>query len=130
MWKIPEADRPAVYRYLQTEMKKIIRTSVREKAKAFNEEAARLRIGHWEKDETILKIQKIIGMTTTGLSKYRGLIAALEPKIVLIEEAAETLEAPVTVACLPTLQHLILVGDHQLLRESNIVRLATNQLLF
>lgn len=116
MWKIPEADRPAVYRYLQAEMKKIILTSIREKTKTFNEEATRLRIGYWENDETILKTQKIIGMTTTGLSKYRGLIAALEPKIVLIEEAAETLEAPVTVACLPSVQHLILVGDHEQLR--------------
>lgn len=116
MWKIPEADRPAVYRYLQAEMKKIILTSIREKAKAFNKEAARLRIGYWENDEPILKTQKVIGMTTTGLSKYRGLIAALDPKIVLIEEAAETLEAPVTVACLPSVQHLILVGDHQQLR--------------
>lgn len=116
MWKIPEAERPAVYRYLQRELKKVILSSIRKKAKAFNEEAARLRVGHWEKDETILKTQKIIGMTTTGLSKYRGLIAALQPKIVLIEEAAETLEAPVTVACMPSLQHLILVGDHQQLR--------------
>lgn len=55
-------------------------------------------------------------MTTTGLSKYRGLIAALKPKIILVEEAAETLEAPVTIACLPALEHLILVGDHQQLR--------------
>ena len=32
---------------------------------------------------------------------------------ILVEEAAEILEAPVTVACLPTLEHLILVGDHE-----------------
>jgi helicase required for RNAi-mediated heterochromatin assembly 1 len=55
-------------------------------------------------------------MTTTGLSKYRGLLSALQPKVVLIEEAAETLEAPVTVACMPSVQHLILVGDHLQLR--------------
>lgn len=55
-------------------------------------------------------------MTTTGLSKYRALIASLRPSIVLVEEAAETLEGPVTAACLPTLEHLILVGDHQQLR--------------
>lgn len=36
-----------------------------------------------------------------------------DPYQVLVEEAAETLEAPVTVACLPTLEHLILVGDHK-----------------
>ena len=116
MWAIPEPMRPAVYRYLQVEAKYKIRDALREKAKAYNEWAAKRRTGLWEKDETLLKKQKIIGMTTTGFSKYRGLLAALEPKIVLIEEAAETLEAPVTVTCLPSLQQLILVGDHQQLR--------------
>jgi helicase required for RNAi-mediated heterochromatin assembly 1 len=57
-----------------------------------------------------------VGMTTTGLSKYRALISSLRPRIVLVEEAAETLEAPVTAACVPSLEHLILVGDHQQLR--------------
>ena len=122
MWKIPEAMRPAVYRHLQVEAKKIMLTAFREKAKVFNEHAARRRIGLWEQDETILKKQKIIGMTTTGLSKYRGLLASLEPGIILIEEAAEILEAPVTVACIPSLQHLILVGDHQQLRPHTHVK--------
>ncbi|KAK6392349.1 hypothetical protein LTR65_003805 [Meristemomyces frigidus] len=116
MWKIPEAVRGAIYRHLQTEAKKHILTGFREKAKIFNEQAAHRRTGLWEEHETILKAQKVVGMTTTGFSKYRGLIAALQPKIILIEEAAETLEAPVTVACVPSLQHLILVGDHKQLR--------------
>ncbi|KAK3719925.1 hypothetical protein LTR37_004048 [Vermiconidia calcicola] len=116
MWKIPETVRPAVYRYLQAKLKKVILTTFREKTKLFNEWAVKRRIGFFEGDEPILKKQKVIGMTTTGFSKYRGLIAALEPKIILIEEAAETLEAPVTVACVPSLQHLILVGDHKQLR--------------
>ena len=116
LWRIPESLRPAVYRHLQTEAKNRILTSFRQTTKEFNNQAMRRRIGYWEKDEPLLKKQKIIGMTTTGLSKYRGLLSALQPKIVLIEEAAETLEAPVTVACMPSLQHLILVGDHQQLR--------------
>ena len=55
-------------------------------------------------------------MTTTGLSKYRGLISGLKPKIVLIEEAAETFEAYVAAACFDSAEQLILVGDHQQLR--------------
>ncbi|RMY70084.1 hypothetical protein D0863_06021 [Hortaea werneckii] len=116
MWMIPEAHRGAVYRYLQSEMKKKIVASFREKAREYNKQAADRRIGLWEEHEVVLKKQKIIGMTTTGASKYRGLLSALQPKVVLIEEAAETLEAPVTAACLPSLQHLILVGDHKQLR--------------
>lgn len=116
MWKIPEPIRGAIYIHLQTEVKKIVLAGFREKAKIFNEQATHRRTGQWEEHEMVLKKQKVIGMTTTGFSKYRGLIAALQPKIILIEEAAETLEAPVTVACVPSLQHLILVGDHKQLR--------------
>lgn len=57
-----------------------------------------------------------------GFSKYRPLLAALQPKTILIEEAAETLEAPVAVACVPSLQNLILVGDHQQLRPHTQVK--------
>lgn len=116
LWKIPENARGAVYRHLQTEAKKCIRDTFREQAKVYDEQARLRRIGGWERDEIILRKQKIIGMTTTGFSKYRGLISALKPKVVLIEEAAETLEAPVTAACVSSLQQLILVGDHQQLR--------------
>ncbi|KAF2213954.1 hypothetical protein CERZMDRAFT_110938 [Cercospora zeae-maydis SCOH1-5] len=116
MWKIPEAARGAVYRFLQSALKKYILPGLRDLAKKSHEEARKRRIGQFEMDEPILKKQKIVGMTTTGLSKYRGLLSALQPRVVLIEEAAETLEAPVTVACMPSLQHLILVGDHQQLR--------------
>lgn len=122
MWKVPEASRPAVYRHLQRELKQHLTDAVRPKAKEYNAEAKKRQIGGWERDEPLLKKQKIIGMTTTGLSKYRGLIAALGVKTILIEEAAETLEAPVTVACIPTLQQLILVGDHLQLRPHCHVR--------
>lgn len=127
LWKIPENIRPAVYRYFQSEAKKLLLTTVRQLTKEINRQAQRRRIGFWEQDEPILKRQKIIGMTTTGFSKYRALISALQPKIVLIEEAAETLEAPVTVTCVPSLEHLILVGDHQQLRPHTHVRAHENE---
>ncbi|KAK3117984.1 hypothetical protein LTR53_000136 [Teratosphaeriaceae sp. CCFEE 6253] len=114
--KTPEPLRGPMYRHLQSELKMKLLAGFREKTKRFNEQATNRRIGQWEHDENILKQQKVIGMTTTGFSKYRGLLTALQPKIILIEEAAELLEAPVTVACIPSLQHLILVGDHKQLR--------------
>ena len=116
MWKVPENIRGAVYRHLQDEAKKCIRDKLRGKVKAYDTQARLRSIGNWEKDETILRKQKIIGLTTTGFSKYRGLVSAIQPRVVLIEEAAETLEAPVISTCLPSLQQLILVGDHQQLR--------------
>ncbi len=114
--KIPPRSRGAVYCYLQQQAKNALLTAFRVEAKKYNIWSEKHKAGGWERDQLILKQQKIVGMTTTGFSKYRALVASLRPKIVLIEEAAETLEGPVIAACLSSLEHLILVGDHQQLR--------------
>ncbi len=66
----------------------------------------------------------IVGCTTTGLSKYRGCLAAMQPRSLLIEEAAETREANIVSALYPSVQQLILVGDHkQLAPKCDVQRL-------
>ena len=97
-------------------LKAAIRTRFSVKAREYAKVTQDLRTGKWEVDFNYLKHAKIIGMTTTGLSKYRALVQSLCPKVVLIEEAAETLEGFVSVACMKSVEHLILVGDHQQLR--------------
>lgn len=116
------ASRGPIYNYLLRQMKKLLLKDVRRVAKDYHEAVQQRRVGLWEEDVNLLSKQRIIGMTTTGLSKYRALISALRPRVVLVEEAAETMEAPVTVACLPTVEHLILVGDHQQLRPHTQVK--------
>lgn len=116
MWEIDEAYRGPIYCYLQRQLKNKIQEVFRKMAKTYADIILGMKIGRWEVDSTYLKKARVIGMTTTGLSKYRALIQSVNPKIVLIEEAAETLEAYVTTACFQSLHHLILVGDHQQLR--------------
>ncbi|KAF2030927.1 P-loop containing nucleoside triphosphate hydrolase protein [Setomelanomma holmii] len=113
---IPPTDRGAIYNYFKRAAKALIVAKVRDIAKEYSKTVLQRKVGMWEEDVRILSEQRIIGCTTTGLAKYRALISALRPRTILVEEAAETMEAPVTAACLPTLEHLILVGDHQQLR--------------
>lgn len=122
LYGIPLRSRGAVYAYLQRKLKEKIRDRVRELAAHYAAIIERIKIGKWEVDYQYLKSAKIIGMTTTGISKYRGLVSALRPRIVLIEEAAETLEANVASACFESLQHLVLVGDHKQLRAQCAIK--------
>ncbi|KAI9755693.1 MAG: hypothetical protein M4579_004191 [Chaenotheca gracillima] len=108
--------RGAVYTYLRKRAKDIIRANFRKKTYEYLSVARQVRTGAWEEDAALLKESKVIGMTTTGLSKYRALIASLKPKVVMVEEASEALEGHVTAACFESLEHLILVGDHKQLR--------------
>ena len=116
LWDIPPENRGPVYRHMQQALKAAITKKFRELARDYEVASRDAKVGLWELDYNYLKQTKVIGMTTTGLSKYRGLIQSLKPRVVLIEEAAETLEAFVSVACFKSLEHLILVGDHQQLR--------------
>jgi len=66
----------------------------------------------------ILREAKVVGMTTTGAAKNYDVLQALGAEIVVIEEAAEVLEAHVLPCIGPFTQHLILLGDHIQLRPS------------
>lgn len=108
--------RGLVYEYLIKRLKESRRDEVRRLAVRYAEAVKQRTIGTWTENAWLLKQHRIVGMTTTGLSKYRGLIAAIKPKVVMIEEAGEVLEAPVIAGALESVQHLILVGDHQQLK--------------
>lgn len=110
------SSRGLLFDFLMHKAKRVVLTTLSENFKAYHQ-ASRLRqIGRWEEDAFILNQHKVVGMTTTGFSKNRALIAGIQPRIVLLEEAAEILEAPVIATCVESLQHLIMVGDHQQLR--------------
>lgn len=112
---VPGDWRGAVYQYLKNEVSKKVRGEFREHLKLYCRIAEDLKVAQWEQNVRLVRNLniKLIGCTTTGLSKYRGVIAALQPRTLLIEEAAETLEGTVLAGMFESLQQLILVGDHE-----------------
>ncbi|KAK7498028.1 hypothetical protein BaRGS_00010616 [Batillaria attramentaria] len=72
-------------------------------------------------DLEILRQAKVIGMTTTGAARYQKVLARIGCPIIIVEEAAEVLEAHVVTTLHESCQHLILIGDHQQLRPSPTV---------
>ena len=67
-------------------------------------------------DLDCLKSASVVGMTTTYVAMHQELLAGLRPKIVLLEEAAEVLEAHVLTSLSSSTQQLIMIGDHEQLR--------------
>ncbi|XP_028410574.1 NFX1-type zinc finger-containing protein 1-like [Dendronephthya gigantea] len=64
----------------------------------------------------VLSQKKIIGVTITGASINHDLLHQIGPSVVIVEEAAEILEPSLLAALTPSLEHLILIGDHKQLR--------------
>ncbi|KAJ9657843.1 hypothetical protein H2198_004039 [Neophaeococcomyces mojaviensis] len=69
-----------------------------------------------EIDLRCLQDANIIGITTTGLARNLAVLRKLQAKVLVCEEAGEVLEAHILTALLPSLEHVILIGDHQQLR--------------
>ncbi|KAL4911007.1 AAA domain-containing protein [Aspergillus multicolor] len=69
-----------------------------------------------EMDLRCLKNADVIGVTTTGLARNLEMLRRLPSKVLLCEEAGEVLEAHMLTSLLPSLEQVILIGDHQQLR--------------
>ena len=61
-------------------------------------------------DLQILRGAQVIGMTTTGAAKYKHLYEKLDIEVVIVEEAAELLEAHIVTSISASTKQLILIG--------------------
>ena len=78
--------------------------------------SAELQTYRDEVDRRCLNKAHVIGITTTGLARNLGLLRRLVPKVLVVEEAGEVLEAHTLTALLPSIEQAILIGDHEQLR--------------
>ncbi|NXK32780.1 ZNFX1 protein, partial [Piprites chloris] len=127
LWQLDLSSRWRLYRlWLQT-YQGFIRRRILHHEQQYQAAAERLKELKLQEDLCILKGAKIVGMTTTGAAKYRQILQKVEPRIVIVEEAAEVLEAHTITTLSKACQHLILIGDHQQLQPNpNVYDLAKN----
>ncbi|XP_046737941.1 NFX1-type zinc finger-containing protein 1-like [Diprion similis] len=67
-------------------------------------------------DLEVMRNALVVGLTTTGAARLHEILRALKAPIVLVEEAAEILEAHVICSLTEHCQQVILIGDHKQLR--------------
>lgn len=65
---------------------------------------------------SVLQKARVIGCTTSGAAKCQTLLDTAAPSVILIEEAAEIMEAHVLASLGDACKHLIMIGDHKQLR--------------
>ncbi|KAL0839055.1 hypothetical protein ABMA28_017042 [Loxostege sticticalis] len=69
-------------------------------------------------DGEVMKTVRVVGVTTTTAARRHDLMRTLLSPIVIVEEAAEVLEAHIVASLTDHCQHLILIGDHKQLRPT------------
>ena len=110
------SDRWRLYNYWEEQRYKYLQRKNRQLVKKYNEMYRKLDEHRKFKDIDALERADVVGMTTTGAAKYQHILHRIKPKIVIVEEAAEVLEAHIVSALSAGTQHLILIGDHKQLR--------------
>ncbi|OHE93393.1 helicase required for RNAi-mediated heterochromatin assembly 1 [Colletotrichum orchidophilum] len=127
LWSIPPKHRGTVYQYLERRYIASTKLALSSIFAQLHDVVKELKVTRWQEDVNAVRESRarVIGCTTTGLTKYRRLIAALRPRVMMIEEAAETREANITAALFPSLEQIILVGDHmQLAPHADVLELS------
>ncbi|NXN81607.1 ZNFX1 protein, partial [Bombycilla garrulus] len=127
VWQLDLSSRWRLYRLWLKSYQGFIREGILKHEQEYQAAARRLEELRLEQDLCIINNASIVGMTTTGAAKYQRILQFIEPRIVIVEEAAEVLEAHTITTLSRNCQHLILIGDHQQLQPSaNVYDLAKN----
>ncbi|XP_018613052.2 NFX1-type zinc finger-containing protein 1-like [Scleropages formosus] len=121
LWALSKKQRWSLYRLWLFKYQADINTMILTLENKYQEIINRMEELRNEEDETLLRKARVIGMTSTCAARYRKVLRAIQPQIVVVEEAAEVLEAHVVTTLTSGCQHLILIGDHQQLRPSTTV---------
>lgn len=122
VWSFSREERRAVARLIEGEAKRCLDeesiaefetlTALHETARTkFDEATDNVRVS------LLSKIQ-LVGATTTGAAKLGGVLTGFSPKILVIEEAGQVLEAHVLSSLVPSVEHVIAIGDPLQLRPS------------
>ncbi|CAI8041382.1 NFX1-type zinc finger-containing protein 1 [Geodia barretti] len=114
--KLSIEDRWRLYNYWEEQWYKFLQEENGKMAQEYNEKCSEINELRQRGDQHTLESADVVGMTTTGAAKYQHILHHIKPKIVIVEEAAEVLEAHIVSALSAGTQHLILIGDHKQLR--------------
>ena len=117
-WDLAVNDRWRLYRYWLSLYLEEYYNQISKRADEFEEACSSLKELKEQEDEEAMRGVDVIAMTTTCAARYRRILKNIGPKIVVIEEAAEVLEAHVITSLTADTEHLILIGDHQQLRPN------------
>ncbi|CAG5123275.1 unnamed protein product [Candidula unifasciata] len=121
LWNLQLRDRYRLYKYWVLERKQKLTRRLTDLTEEYKIISKLKKKALSFKDIEILKRARVIGMTTTGAAKQREVLRDVGCHIIVVEEAAEVLEAHIVTTLNRNCQHLILIGDHQQLRPSPTV---------
>ena len=109
-------ERQMLYKHWKADSTNIACENLNQALNSYTKTRNHLQRCREEQDLRCLQDAHVIGVTTTGLARQINVLRRLSSKVMICEEAGEVLEAHTTTALLPSIEHAVLIGDHQQLR--------------
>ena len=116
IWQLSLKRRWSLYLHWVNELIRANKMLIADKVLRYNDACKEYMKSNQEIDGFVIQTADIVGMTTTGAAKHNHILSNMLPKVVIIEEAAEVFEAHVFTSLTPSVQQLIMIGDHKQLR--------------
>ncbi|KAL2814041.1 hypothetical protein BJX63DRAFT_393349 [Aspergillus granulosus] len=116
IWDLSGKDRNTLLSQLLQEVRERIIDEILDDFREDDALAKQIRDVYDEVDRRALENADVIGVTTSGLARRISVLRHIDCRVVICEEAGEVLEAHMLSALIPSVQHLIQIGDHQQLR--------------
>lgn len=121
VWQLNIQQRWRLYRFWVHNLLEGLCAEIELRKPEFENLAMKFQEAQMQEEKEILKLSSVIGLTTTGAAKYQSVLREIKPRIVIVEEAAEVLEAHILTSLSKDCKHLILIGDHKQLRPNPAV---------
>ncbi|BEJ11584.1 hypothetical protein CspHIS471_0200440 [Cutaneotrichosporon sp. HIS471] len=121
-WAFSQFERRQLSRKLESEAKKSLdegsMASFQKLASRHKESRTKFEEAKDNVRVSLLKEIDLVGATTNGAAKLGSVMKGFAPKVLVIEEAGQVLEAHVLATLFPSVQHVIAIGDPLQLRPS------------
>ena len=121
IWNLSQSDRLRLYLFWIENYRERYRVEIFRGEQEYKQLCEELEAVIFEEEEQVLRRATVIGMTTTCAARYHSMLQRIAPKIVVIEEAAEVMEAHIITSLSHNTKHTILIGDHKQLRPKATV---------
>ena len=121
IWSLSQSDRLRLYLFWIENYRERYRVEIHRCEQKYKQLCDELETVRFQEEEQVIRRATVVGMTTSGAARYHSMLQRVAPRIVVIEEAAEVMEAHIITSLSHNTKHTILIGDHKQLRPKATV---------
>jgi len=121
IWLLSSSDRRRLYLFWIESYRERYRAEIQRGEQEYDQLCQEQEAVRFEEEEEVIRRATVVGMTTNGAARYHSTLQSVAPRVVVIEEAAEVMEAHIITSLSHDTKHTILIGDHKQLRPKATV---------